>query len=289
MAAPDPFINAYFDDKDTALLVKSLILGGFQYPKDLAHVFQGGSHQHGASIPGKVSDVDIFGIYLEKPVKALGVSEETHFTGGTSDQYVRNNAGDEDYKVYTLTRWAGLACKGNPTILGFLYTPCTLKDGIWSELIIPNKSLFKARTHAKAFLGYAQGQIARLDGTKGKGKHGQRPELEQAYGYDTKAAMHLIRLLYEALEYMETGEITYPRPEKDLLLYIRQGGWTWDKLFKEHFLLEQKVTAAMEKSKLPDHVDREKVSELVTKCYITHWMKRGLLNPYFPRSPFDLK
>lgn len=261
----------------TSEMVSHLSLAGFKSTPDLIHVFQGGSHQHGAALPDKVSDIDLFGIYIEPPVKALGVSEETHFTGGTSDQYVKNQAGDEDYKCYTLQRWAGLACKGNPTIIGFLHTPCTLSS-VWSDLIIPNKNLFKARTHAKAFLGYAKGQVARLDGIAGKGKHGQRPELEASFGYDTKAAMHLMRLLFEAEEYLLTGEITYPRPEKELLLDIRLGKWVWDKLFAEYFAMEKRVEEAMETSKLPDHVDREKVSELISKCYLTHWFKKGQMD-----------
>lgn len=258
-------------------IIKHLQLAGFKETSNLIHVFQGGSHQHGASIPGKVSDIDLFGLYIEPPNKALGVQEETHFTGGTSDQYVRNSAGDEDYKCYTLQRWAGLACKGNPTILGFLYTPCVL-SGVWSEILLPSKSLFKAKTHAKAFLGYAKGQVARLDGTKGKGKHGQRPELESVYGYDTKAAMHLMRLLFEAEEYMKTGEITYPRPERQLLLSIRQGAWTWDRLFFEYNEAEKRVEEAMASSTLPEHVDREKVSKLIAKCYLTHWFKNGQMS-----------
>lgn len=257
-------------------LVDQLVKGGFRYSSDLIHVFQGGSHQHGASLPNAVSDVDIFGVYIERPEKALGISEETHFTGGTQDQYERNRPGDEDYKVYTLRRWASLACKGNPTILGFLYTPSA--DGQYWKQIQKHTKLFQAKSHAKAFLGYAQGQIARLDGTKGQGKHGQRPELEQKFGYDTKAAMHLMRLLYEAEEYMSKHTITYPRPEKELLVSIRQGVWTWDKLFAEYFTMEKRVQTAMAESTLPEHVDREAVSKLITHIYLEHWCMEGLLD-----------
>jgi len=263
----------------TQEMIEHLKGAGFQRTEDMIHVFQGGSHQHGAAIPGAVSDVDLFGIYIEPPTRALGVQEESHFTGGTQDQYERNRPGDEDYKCYTLQRWAGLACKGNPTILGFLYTPCML-SGVWLDLIVQHKDLFKARTHAKAFLGYAQGQVKRLDGTAGKGKHGQRPELETKFGYDTKAAMHLMRLLFEAEEYMKTGEILYPRPERDLLLAIRQGAWTWDKLFFEYNEQEKRVEQAMGESKLPDHVDRDKVSALIAECYMAHWYTHGYMEAF---------
>jgi hypothetical protein len=32
-------------------------------------------------------------------------------------------------------------------------------------------------------------------GQRGTGKHGQRPEIMGKFGYDTKAAMHTLRLL----------------------------------------------------------------------------------------------
>ena len=67
---------------------------------------------------------------------------------------------------------------------------------------------------AAAFEGFARQQLDRVLGLRGKGKHGQRPELEEKFGYDTKAAMHVIRLLKEGIEYMHHGQITYPRFEK---------------------------------------------------------------------------
>lgn len=251
-------------------IMSKLHQAGYKHIGDTVHAFLGGSHQHGAAIPGTVSDIDICGVYIEAPSEVLGVHKNEHFTAGTQDQYERNRPGDEDYKCYSLMRWANLACKGNPTVLGYLYTPCKIR-GVWEDIIVPNKKLFQARNHGKAFLGYAQGQIGRLTGKSGLGKHGQRPELEVKFGYDTKAAMHLMRLMFEAMEYLDTGSITYPRPEKDLLLSIRQGAWTRDKLIAEYFRLEQEVKESMQKSSLPEQVDRERVSYLVSSCYIQHW------------------
>ena len=257
---------------------KHLTDGGFKRTDDLIHVFEGGSHQYGAALPEGSSDIDLYGVYVEPPVRALGVSDETHFTGGTADQYERNKPGDEDYKCYTLRRWAGLACKGNPAIIGFLYTSCTVEDGVWNELIVPNADLFKAKGHAKAFLGYAAGQVHRLDLNAPHGKHGQRPELQEKFGFDTKAAMHMIRLLFEAEEYMNTGKITYPRPEKDLLIAIRLGDYKLDWIFAKYEEMVKRVEGAMASSKLPDQVDREAISELITRCYIHHWLDWCLLD-----------
>jgi hypothetical protein len=37
--------------------------------------------------------------------------------------------------------------------------------------------------------------------------------------------MHVVRLLHEGIEWMRTGTITLPRPEKDLLITIRTGNY----------------------------------------------------------------
>jgi hypothetical protein len=44
--------------------------------------------------------------------------------------------------------------------------------------------------------------------------------------YDTKYAMHVIRLYGEAKELMEQGRITLPRPNKDELVEIRHGKYS---------------------------------------------------------------
>lgn len=58
----------------------------------------------------------------------------------------------------------------------------------------------------------------------------KRHQLEVDYGYDTKHASHIVRLLEQVEELHETGVITFPRPEAKLLLEIRKGAWSYDKL-----------------------------------------------------------
>ncbi len=71
---------------------------------------------------------------------------------------------------------------------------------------------------------------------------------------------------------MNLGRITLPRPEKDLLIKIRTGQYgSLDhvmNLAKDRFLaLEQ----AESRSDLPETVDREAISRLVSETYLRHW------------------
>jgi hypothetical protein len=57
-----------------------------------------------------------------------------------------------------------------------------------------------------------------------------RAVLEAHYGYDTKHASHLIRLINEGKELLTKGIITFPRPDAELLRDIRNGKYTYDEL-----------------------------------------------------------
>jgi hypothetical protein len=69
-----------------------------------------------------------------------------------------------------------------------------------------------------------------MTGAKGRGKKGQRPEIEAQYDYDVKAAMQTLRLLYECKELVSEGHIILPRPERDFLIHVRTGNYSIDKV-----------------------------------------------------------
>ncbi len=57
-----------------------------------------------------------------------------------------------------------------------------------------------------------------------------RSELEAEFGYDTKHAMHLVRLLRMGVEALRDGEIVVRRPDAQELLAIRNGAWKYEDL-----------------------------------------------------------
>ena len=57
-----------------------------------------------------------------------------------------------------------------------------------------------------------------------------RHETELKYGYDTKHAMHLVRLLRTGYEILTTGQLIVQRPDASELLEIRGGKWTYEQL-----------------------------------------------------------
>ncbi|MGB6834522.1 MAG: hypothetical protein WBE24_13780, partial [Candidatus Acidiferrum sp.] len=96
-------------------------------------------------------------------------------------------------------------------------------------------------------------------------------ELETKHGYDTKYAMHVIRLYGEAKELMEHGRITLPRPNRDELVEIRKGKYSLSEIRQLGAQLESEALAAEATSPLPDKVDREAISRLLADAHLRFW------------------
>jgi uncharacterized protein len=242
---------------------------GFPYPDDLIHLFIGGSELHGAKLGG-TDDLDIYGLFIEPPERALGLESLDHFVWSTASDDRRNTADDVDVTLYSLRKWSRLAVKGNPTALHFLFAQPHLDHATWAHFV-QNRSAFLARTCAPQFLGFADDQLKRMTGERGRGKKGQRPEIEAKFGYDTKAAMHTMRLLYECRELMTTGHITLPRPERDLLIRVRTGEFSLERLLDMAKRLFGECDEAEKRSALPLVIDRDRVSALVAEAHLQHW------------------
>jgi len=258
---------------------------------DIIHAFVGGSALHGVKLQG-TDDTDVYGIYIENPWLALGLESLEHFVASTSPDSRRNLAGDVDIICYSLRRWASLAAKGNPTILHSLFTGADEGETEWSG-IIARREIFLARTHARKYFGYADAQLKRMCGQRGKGKHGQRPEIIGKFGYDTKAAMHTLRLLYEGIELMKDHWVTLPRAsrERELLLAVRRGEWSEERVIRHANRLMNSLQESAEASSLPETVDVIAISKLVGEIYLQHWenSKRGSHGQCSPdRGPFPM-
>lgn len=92
-------------------------------------------------------------------------------------------------------------------------------------------------------------------------------QAEKDMGVDRKACMHAVRVTHQAIELFNTGCITFPRPEKDLLLAIRKGEMPYKEVAT---LIESKMEEmlkAAEASHLPEKPDVEFAEELVYTVY----------------------
>lgn len=95
-----------------------------------------------------------------------------------------------------------------------------------------------------------------------KERNPARAKLEEKYGYDTKNALHLFRLISEGEELLTTGHITFPRPDAEYLLSIRNGALTFDQVLEAVDNIDKRFDALTEKSVLPKEPSREILDRL---------------------------
>jgi uncharacterized protein len=241
---------------------------GFPYQNNLIMAFIGGSQLHGAKLEG-TDDTDWYGVFIEPADKMIGLERDEFFVHTTGGKAGGNGPEDVDVCLYSLRKWAGMAAKGNPSALHFVFAKEQFGTEWW-ERIVSHREVFASKRHVKPFLKFADDQMERLCGRKGQ-KNIHRAALEEKHGYDTKYAMHVIRLYLEGKEYAETGQITLPNPRVDLLISIREGKYKRLEIEEMGKQLEAEALAAQDHSPLPERVDLRAVSELITHVYLEFW------------------
>jgi len=230
-----------------------------------------GSVVHGLNNPG-TDDRDELGVCVEPPEYLLGFRCFEHFVYRTQPEGHPSGPGDLDLVVYGLRKFCGLALKGSPTTLLPLFVTgddvlvCT-DVGLRLRALAP---AFVARSTGRAFLGYLTGQRRGLTGER----HATRTrELSRLHGYDTKYAMHALRIAFQGIELLSTGRITLPvpEPERSLLRSVRAG-----ELALEDVLAHlDGVTAQLEElagdPSLPARADADAVDAFLVATYREAW------------------
>jgi hypothetical protein len=251
---------------------------------------QVGSGVHGTSVEGQ-DDRDEMGICLEPPEFVTGLARVPSGTGATAsrvpfEQYERHTAwdrpgglanrsgaGDLDVIVYSARKWCRLALEGNPTVLLALFVPdeeVVFRAAAGAELA-DNAHRFVSALAADRFLGYLRSQKA---GMTGEGStHTNRPELVARHGYDTKYAMHALRLGLQGVELLTTGRITLPVPEPHLtfLRSVRRGDIPLREALDAVADTESHLAHLRRDSALPPQPDRAWADAWLHRSHTAYW------------------
>lgn len=237
-----------------------------------------GSGVHGTAIEGQ-DDRDEMGVCLESADYVIGLRHFEQYIYRTQPEGVRSGAGDLDLTVYSARKYLRLAAQGNPTVLLLLYVPehlLVVAEPLGMELRELAPSI-ASRQAAPRFLGYLTAQKDRLLGIRGGG-HGKRggarrDELITAHGFDTKYAMHMVRLGYQGVEFLTTGRITLPMPEPQLSYCraLRMGNIELNDALHTVGNLELALKGLHDSSPLPEKPDYEAINEWLRSAYIRSW------------------
>lgn len=88
------------------------------------------------------------------------------------------------------------------------------------------------------------------------------------HGYGVSSAAHAIRLYCQLIELMKTGNLTFPRPESDILKAIRSGKIDKVEAQKIHNEKVELAEKARDNSILPDRPDQKNIKNLYRELVI---------------------
>lgn len=83
-----------------------------------------------------------------------------------------------------------------------------------------------------------------------------RAQMEEKFGFDLKHAVHLVRLMRMGIEILEHGKVIVYRPDREELLAIRNGAWSYEQVVECADQCECKIKQLYKTSKLPKKPDK---------------------------------
>lgn len=104
-----------------------------------------------------------------------------------------------------------------------------------------------------------------------RNRNAKRSALEELHGFDTKHAMHLVRLLRMGKEALTTGVINVKRSDAAELLEIRNGKLTYDEILAYANEVNDEIKALSETTSLPSKPNRLLAAELIMKVQDLTW------------------
>lgn len=231
-----------------------------------------GSIAHGMYVPPKnptsIDDKDLMGVCIPPIDYYWGL--ETFGSNGTKE--IKQD--EWDIVVYELRKFVHLLSQGNPNVLSLLWLAPNYYVYVSSaaQLLINNRQLFVGKHVYHSFSGYAHSQLHRMTHNAFQGHMGdKRRQLVEKFGYDTKNAAHLIRLLRMGTEFLIEGELHVLREDAKQLLEIKRGEWSLDEVMKEADFWFDASRQAYINSKLPNQVDKEVISDLCVEIAKIHF------------------
>lgn len=233
-----------------------------------------GSVALGLNVPG-TDDRDEMAVFIEPMRYGLGFGEFEHLITRDQPEGVRSQPGDLDSTAYSLRKYLKLALSGNPSVLMLLYLPEYVNQIPDGKVLVELRDSIVSMKAIPRFRGYLEGQLRRLKGERGQ-KNVHRPELVEKYGYDTKYAMHALRLGYQGIELIHFGKLSIPMlsESREMCREMRAGRFAFSEAVE---LIEEQISNLDQLSQtskiLRPEPDYEKVYAWACATYL-HWWRR---------------
>jgi predicted nucleotidyltransferase len=233
-----------------------------------------GSTTHGTAIEGQ-DDRDEMGVFIEPPEYVCGLTPCDHYIYRDQPEGVRSQPGDLDLTMYSLRRFCRLAAQGNPSVILLLWLSAYILKTPVGDALVGMREAFVSQESGKRFLGYLAAQKSKLTGERANTV--RRPELVEKYGYDTKFAMHALRLGLQGIELMTHRRLSLPVSEPDLttLRAVRSGRINLANALRMIEDAEKRLGELVEACTWI--ADLDFINRFMVKAHLEYWQSRGLV------------
>ncbi len=263
------------------LTQKQLISPPKWLPNNTHYLVMMGSVAYGAS--NDTSDIDVYGFaippkevvfpHLAGEIPGFGRQKkrfEQYQQHHIEDKAAKGGRGKQyDVTVYSIVKYFSLVMENNPNMVDSLFAPshCIMYSSQIGQMVRENRKLFLHKGAWHKFKGYAYSQLNKMQNKKGQGR---RAEWVEKYGFDVKFGYHLVRLLLEVEEILETGNLTLDR-NGQLLKAIRNGEWNKEQVINFFHTKEQSLEQLYHESELPHSPNEEAIKALLVRCLEAHY------------------
>lgn len=234
-------------------------------------IFEAITGSRGFGIENENSDWDIFGICIPPDniinpynpnygfIYGLGTKPPT-FECVSQDLKFEDN--QFQINIYSITKFMNLVWQNSPRIIEILFSKnenVTLRLSSFC-CIWDNRKLFLSKRFYNKFVKYAENEINSLLRVKQNRQH-----LHDKFGYDTKSAVHAIRLLDEVEQILSVGDLDIQK-NKDFLRCIREGAYSYKFILQEFKESKERCEYLLKTTKLPDEPNEDLIKQIALLC-----------------------
>ena len=192
------------------------------------------------------------------------------FTSTIIDESAHANHGQEyDITIFGITKYFSLLREANPNILESLYVPlfCVLHLTGIGQILRERRSLFLSKLVYRKLKNYAYSQLHKLNS---KEPEGNRKEIVEKHGFDTKFAMNLVRLADKCEQLLAKGDLDL-QANKDHLKAIKRGDVPKEDILAWFKDKERHLEELYLKTSLPEEPRSEEIKQLLLNCLEHHY------------------
>jgi uncharacterized protein len=235
-----------------------------------------GSSAYGVSTND--SDNDLYGVTI--PPKEIIFPHLAGHIEGFGRQHNKFNCWQQhavaynervyDFQVYSIVSYMNLCMENNPNMIDSLFTPrrCVVHITQSFQIIRDNRKLFLHKGSFYKLKGYAYAQLAKIKNKKPSNE--KRAETVEKYGYDTKFAYHLVRLLNQCEQILTHHDLDLEL-NNEQLKSIRRGEWSLERIENFFESKEKSLDSLYEKSTLRLVPDEDAIKALMMTCLEQHY------------------